>query len=62
MAKVSDCGVNKFKPPGSLGVTKEGGSMIKESLNVIGFECRRKGRGGLFGEMNNGLVEVFPLI
>lgn len=41
---------------------KESGSTINEYLNVIGLGCRSKGRGGLFGDMNNGLVEVFPLI
>ena len=58
-AKVSDGGINILEFPGSLGVMKESGSMMKESLNVIGFESRRKGRGGggLFGELDNGLVE-----
>jgi len=58
-AKVSDGGVNIHKFPGSLGVMKESGSIMKESLNVIAFESRRKGRGGggLFGELNNGLVK-----
>jgi hypothetical protein len=48
---------------------KESRSMIKESLNVIGFESRRadsrrkaRREGGLFGEMNDSLVEVFPSI
>lgn len=62
MAKVSDCGINIFKVPGSLVAMKESGSMMNESLNVIGFESWRRKWGGLFDEMNNGLVKVFPLI